>query len=388
MSLFKDTENITISSDGTGTNPICIRQGGLYNVSISGSFAGTITLQRTFQSVSDTTQNIVWNDIRFYTNSAEDVCFDGNCGTWVRLYVKTGNFGGGVINARISYSGVGSHIPYTSSTYVPTLDLDFTQYSGLNPAITFTRASSGTYYDANGVLQTATTNAPRFDHNPSTLANLGLLVEGAGTNLHTYSEGITSWVAPSNASLSSAGAAPSGATTAYALIEDTSTGLHRISAPNTTITAGSTITLSAYVKAVSSARYFGVSVAGGGGRYCYVKWDVSGAGNTLTDAETGSVTYTLSGQTITLINNGWYRVTATIVSATDTVISEDWRIQSSSHAQSYTGNGTNGFYIWGAQLEQNSFTTSYIPTTTAAASRAADVCTMPTSGWFNARKIK
>jgi hypothetical protein len=51
----------------------------------------------------------------------------------------------------------------------------------------------------------------------------------------------------------------------------------------------------------------------------------------------------------------------------------------------YTGDGTSGIYIWGAQLEAGSFPTSYIPTTTTALTRAADVASVNTlSPWFNA----
>jgi hypothetical protein len=72
---------------------------------------------------------------------------------------------------------------------VPSLDLRFADNKSLVDAVTgaslvtFTRASSGTYVDSAGVIQTAATDVPRFDHNPTTGESLGLLVEEQGTNL-------------------------------------------------------------------------------------------------------------------------------------------------------------------------------------------------------------
>jgi len=51
----------------------------------------------------------------------------------------------------------------------------------LDPRITFTRASSATYTDASGVIQTAATNAPRWDYAGGVL--LGLLIEEQRTNI-------------------------------------------------------------------------------------------------------------------------------------------------------------------------------------------------------------
>jgi hypothetical protein len=69
----------------------------------------------------------------------------------------------------------------------PTFSRDFagekTLNNGTGPAITFTRASNATFFDANGTLQTAANDTPRFDHDPATGASLGLLVEGQRTNL-------------------------------------------------------------------------------------------------------------------------------------------------------------------------------------------------------------
>ena len=78
---------------------------------------------------------------------------------------------------------------WTAARAVPSLDLCFADKKDLICAITgrqlisFARASSGTYTDSAGVLQTAATDVPRFDHNPLTGESLGLLVEEQRTNL-------------------------------------------------------------------------------------------------------------------------------------------------------------------------------------------------------------
>ena len=71
---------------------------------------------------------------------------------------------------------------------VPSLDLRFADNKSLTDAVTgaslvtFTRSGNGTYTDSAGVLQTAATDVPRFDHNPTTGESLGLLVEEQRTN--------------------------------------------------------------------------------------------------------------------------------------------------------------------------------------------------------------
>jgi len=54
--------------------------------------------------------------------------------------------------------------------------------AGLLGQLTFTRASTGTWFDAAGVLQSAGTDVLRFDHDPATLVAKGVLIEGARTN--------------------------------------------------------------------------------------------------------------------------------------------------------------------------------------------------------------
>ena len=59
--------------------------------------------------------------------------------------------------------------------YKPLVDLTF--LGSLPNAATFTRASTATYFDSAGVLQTAAINTPRFDYDPAAHVIKGLLIE-------------------------------------------------------------------------------------------------------------------------------------------------------------------------------------------------------------------
>jgi hypothetical protein len=65
---------------------------------------------------------------------------------------------------------------------VPSLDLNFAVTKNVGPLVSFTRASTATFIDSAGTLQTAAVDVPRFDHNPTTGESLGLLVEDQRTN--------------------------------------------------------------------------------------------------------------------------------------------------------------------------------------------------------------
>jgi len=56
----------------------------------------------------------------------------------------------------------------------PSLLLDFANSRTLDPRITFTRSSIGTYVASNGLIKTAAADEPRFDHDPETGESLGL----------------------------------------------------------------------------------------------------------------------------------------------------------------------------------------------------------------------
>ena len=95
-------------------------------------------------------------------------------------------------NSTNQYRGLGEQL-YDLGGARPTLDLNFANNESLVDSVTgknlvtHTRASSATYVDGDGNIQTAAVNVPRFDHDPVTGESLGLLVEEARTNLVTYS---------------------------------------------------------------------------------------------------------------------------------------------------------------------------------------------------------
>jgi hypothetical protein len=259
-------------------------------------------------------------------------------------------------------------------TISPSLLLDFANSGRLDPRVTFTRSSTATFFDETGVLRTANNDVPRFDYNPATLAAQGLLIEESRTNIQLQSEDLSSatgWGATGSTISVNATAAPTGATTADKLVEDSSTGSHQVASVNA-VTAGTTYAFSFLAKAAERTRLVvsGMGLASAGLIPVF----------TLTGS--GSVTGGPSGTSITLINNGWYKC---VIPFAPTNTTPPIYLLDNGTGTSYTGDGTSGLFIWGAQTEAGAFPTSYIPTTTTALTRAADVASVNTlSPWFNA----
>ena len=64
-----------------------------------------------------------------------------------------------------------------------TLDLSFMTPGTLPSGVTFTRASTATYFDSTGTMQTAVSGAPRWDYDPAAKTLRGLLLEEARSNV-------------------------------------------------------------------------------------------------------------------------------------------------------------------------------------------------------------
>ena len=213
-------------------------------------------------------------------------------------------------------------------------------------------------------------HTPRFTHDPSTLVAQGLLVEESRQNVlrETATFGnATVWTAVNGsiASVSSATTSPTGKYDAFKLTDDTSGDTHYLAiqaAYQPTLTQSATYTASAFVKAAEKNQV--ALVFGQSGNVSV--FDLSHGNVYLEGADYAS--------SITTLANGWYRIQSTVVK-TNTSGNVVLALADGG-ATLYTGTGTQGVYVYGFQLEQGEFATSYIHNTTIANTRGQDTLTL------------
>lgn len=262
----------------------------------------------------------------------------------------------------------------------PTLNLNFAAAQVVDPRITFT-ASAATRVNEKGLIETVASGVPRIDYDPVTLACRGLSIWEARTNLLTYSEQFdnAAWTKTRSSITANATLAPDGTTTADTLVENSANETHYIQDGAISTVATTTYTATVYAKAGTRSRlellvYFGGVPYERG-------FDLSN-GTTFAGTLGGS---SATNYSITNAGNGWYR--CAITQKTDGTTSSYFRLALNNGSTSlYTGDGTSGLYIWGAQLEAGSSASPYIPTTTAQVTRAADVAVINGanfSSWYN-----
>ena len=231
------------------------------------------------------------------------------------------------------------------------------------------------------VLQTAASGVARFDHNPVTGESLGLLIEEQRTNLLTYSGQFdnAAWMKYQATISANTVIAPDGTLTGGKLVENTTSSVEHYMEQTIATTTNQSYTQSVYVKAGETAGFSITVIASGSSQeMSYGSFTVS---NGIITA--GSSNGLISSIAAVSVGNGWYRCYVTYT-LNGTVTSHRMRIYPRQSGV-YTGDGYSGIYIWGAQLEAGAFPTSYIPTTSAQVTRAADVASMTGtnfSSWF------
>lgn len=218
---------------------------------------------------------------------------------------------------------------------------------------------------------------PRFDYDPVTRAPRGLLIEEQRTNLLLRSEEFdnASWVKQRSSVTANATTSPDGTVDADKLVEDTTASDTHFVLQTATVSSSTTYTYSVYLKASERTR---ASLQDGGGSAAQGYFDLSN----------GTV-ISASGATATIANagNGWYRCTITFTTggAQTNANCRIFLVDTGTNT-SYTGNGTSGIFLWGAQLEAGAFATSYIPTVASQVTRTADTAAINApnfASWYN-----
>lgn len=218
----------------------------------------------------------------------------------------------------------------------------------INPALTFSRASGATYIDGAGVIQTVGNDVPRY---PNGLGRL--LIEGARTNIALSSDQVVSpWGFAAAATgvlpvaVLNTATAPDGTLTADLVTFNRSDTTGRSMIFQTITTTGAQYPASLWIKANSGA-------------------DV---GKTIQLLQfNGSANINVTDVTLTA---AWVRVA--IPSPAATLAGATQPIRFGYEGALGLGTGQVQCLIWGTQVELGAFSSSYMVTTTAAVTRAAD----------------
>ncbi len=233
-----------------------------------------------------------------------------------------------------------------------------------NGDLTWTRASTALRTNSSGLLESMGSGVPRLSYMYGSCP--ALLLEPQRTNLVLQSEDFSSasWTKTNSTVTANSTTSPDGTTNADSLVDNSALGIHALSAVN--IGGAGTYTFSFYAKANTLSRV---------GIFTNSAVNINLATTALVfDLSSGVVVNSVSGITASIqsVGNGWYRCSAVIPSSA----AGNYLIVTSNGGTTvnYIGSGQS-IFVYGAQLELGAYPTTYIPTTTASATRIADTAT-------------
>ena len=207
----------------------------------------------------------------------------------------------------------------------------------------------------------------------SAVQTKGFLSETSSTNLCYYSEifdntlSANKWVSTAATITSNAALAPDNTFTADKFNETVAAQQHYITQLVTT--SGGVITGSFYAKAAERS----ILLVQFSGPYVAVDLITGICGPVLGGGGAAKSEY---------VGNGWWRISLYVTASggASIFVASTATGTVSSPVYTHAGTGTSGVYLWGAQVEAGYVATSYMPTTTGTASRAATELKYPVSG--------
>lgn len=267
---------------------------------------------------------------------------------------------GGVVESGSCVDAVSSLLQSASLLLIPSGYKANKLYSEIptngNGDLTWTRTSTAIRTNSSGLLESMATGVPRLSYMYGSCPSV--LLEPQRTNLMLNSGDFqnASW-GKLSLTFNSTETAPDGTSSAR---NYSTTAAFAYALQTNTITSGSVYTSSVFLKYTSGVGSLAVRFTDSAS----VNF-ISVTAN-LINGTIGTVSYGGSGAngsaTITALTNSWYRVT---VSGSITGTSAGLIV-------SNLGLGATTFSIWGGQVEAGAYPTTYIPTTSATATRVAD----------------
>ena len=246
--------------------------------------------------------------------------------------------------------------------------------------LTFARTSESTRVAENGLIQSTASGLPTMDWLNSDCPSFKM--ENLSTNYQFNSQDFraSNWVASNVDITGNITADPKGVENADQLTPNTTNTFHHIQDVTTGFNQGALITYSLFVKkaGLSQVELLLADGAAPFGTFGQVKFDL----DTLQTFGTtiGSFKYQDYG-------NGWYRlaITGNALSNNGAVVRvAAFKLES----QTFAGNGVDGLFVWGAQVEINPIASSYIYTANGSSTRSQDTVVPknlaidPTKGTF------
>jgi len=228
----------------------------------------------------------------------------------------------------------------------------------------FTRASTATRVNKQGLIEVVKSNVPRIDYTDT--SDGVLLLEKAATNLIQYSEAFdNSYWSKNDCTVSDGFLSPDGNLNAFKLIENSSNSSHGLGSG--TIQTTNFLSYFSFIFVKKSERnwvYYRTNI---GSSFIYQWFDLT---NNIASSSVG----TFDDAGVVEYSNDWVMCWIKKTETTGSARQNQWFLSTDDLVQTYQGDGTSGVLVFGAQLEVGNLS-SYIPTQGSARTRVAETAT-------------